>query len=54
MCMRETALFLLPVWNLTSDVTIVLLDPSFLYDAGISSIREHLRQKFAYLCLHGF
>ena len=27
---------------------------SFLYDAGIPAIREHLRQKLAYLCLHGF
>jgi len=33
--------------SLKSDVTIVFLD--FLYEAGIPAIREHLRQKFAYL-----
>jgi len=27
---------------------------SFLYDAGIPAIREHLRQKLAYLYLYGF
>jgi len=32
----------------------VFLDPDFLHDAGIPAIRKHLRQKMAYLCLHGF
>ena len=32
----------------------MFLDSDFLYDAGIPAIREHLRQKLAYLCLHGF
>ena len=40
--------------GLKSDVIIVFLDPDFLYDAGIPTIREHLRQKLAHLCLHGF
>jgi len=29
---------------LKSDVTVVFLDPDFLYDAEISAIRLHLRQ----------
>jgi len=40
--------------GLKSDVIIVFLNPDFVCDAGISAIREHLRQKLAYLCLHGF
>ena len=32
----------------------MFLNLIFLHDAGISVICEHLRQKFAYLCLHGF
>jgi len=32
-----------------SDVTIVFLDPDFLYDAKISAIRVHLRQIYDYL-----
>ena len=32
-----------------SDVIIVFLGPDFLYDAGISEIREHLRQIYFYL-----
>jgi len=28
-----------------SDVTIVFLDPDFLYDTGIPAICEHCRQK---------
>jgi len=30
--------------GLKSDVTIVFLDPDFLYDSKISAIRVHLRQ----------
>jgi len=41
-------------FQLKSDVTIVFLDPDFLHGAGIPAIREHYRQKLAYLCLHGF
>jgi len=40
--------------GLKSDVTILFLDPDFLHEAGILAIREHLRQKLAYLCLLGF
>ena len=40
--------------GLKSDVTIVFPELDFLYDAVIPAIREHLRQKLAYLCLHGF
>jgi len=40
--------------GLKSDVTIVFLDPDFLRNVGIPAIREHLRQKLAYLCLHEF
>jgi len=32
----------------------VFLNPSFLYDAGIAAIHKYLKQKLAYLCLHGF
>jgi len=39
--------------GLKSDVSIVFIDPDLPYDAGIPAIREHLRQKLAYLCLHG-
>jgi len=38
--MREIALFLLHAC-VKSDVTILFLDPNFLYDAGILAIREH-------------
>jgi len=40
--------------GLKSDIIVVFLDPIFLYDTGIPAIREHLRQKLAYLCLHDF
>jgi len=50
--MRE--LCLVSTSGLKYDVTVVILDPNFLYDARIPVIREHLRQKFAYLCLRGF
>ena len=40
--------------GLKSDVSVVFLDPNFLYDAGIPAICEHLRQKLAYLWLHDF
>jgi len=39
--------------GLKSHVTIVFLDPNFLSGAEIPAIREHLRQKLSYLCLHG-
>ena len=39
--------------GLKTDVIIVLLN-RISYDAGIPAIREHLRQKLAYLCLYGF
>ena len=32
----------------------MFLDRNFLHDAGMPAIREHLSQKLAYLCLHGF
>jgi len=37
-----------------SNVTVVFLDPDFLHDARIPTIREYLRQKSAHLCLRGF
>ena len=37
-----------------SDVTIVFPDPDFLQDAGISVIRNHLRQILRFSFLHGF
>jgi len=37
-----------------SDAAIVFIDPNFLQDARIPAIRQHIRQKLAYLCLHGF
>jgi len=37
-----------------SDVTVVFRDQNFVYDAGIPAILDHLRQKLAHLCLHGF
>jgi len=40
--MRETAV--ISTSGLKSDVTVVFLDPDFLYDAEISAIRVHLRQ----------
>jgi len=36
--------------GLKSDVIVVFLDPNFF----LGVIREHLRQKLTYLCLHGF
>ena len=35
--------------SLKSNVTIVFLDPDFLYDAQISAIRVYLRQIYFYL-----
>jgi len=32
----------------------MFLDPNFLHNVGIPAIREHLRQKLAYLRLQGF
>jgi len=40
--------------SLKSVITIMFLDPDFLYDAEIPAICKHLRQKVIYLCLHGF
>jgi len=40
--------------SLKSVITIMFLDPDFLYDAEIPAICKHLRQKVVYLCLHGF
>ena len=40
--------------GLKSDVTIVFIDPNFLHDARIAAIRDHLRQKLAYLRSHRF
>jgi len=37
-----------------SDVTIVFPDPDFLHSAGISVIREHLRQILRFSFLNGF
>jgi len=37
-----------------SDVTVVFPDPDFQLDAGISVIREHLRQILRFSFLHGF
>ena len=51
MRMCETALFLLPVWNLTSPSCSSTL---FTIWRDIPAIREHCRQKLAYLCLHRF
>jgi len=50
--MCETALFLLLVWNMDWRHRCISR-PNFLCDAGSPAIREHLRQKLAYLCLHG-
>jgi len=46
---------LISTYGLKSEI-IMFLDPDFvsLYDAGVPAIREHYRQKIAYLCLHGF
>jgi len=51
-CLRATGYSARPVWNLTS----LSCSPTLisLYDVGIPAIRKHLRQKFAYLHLHGF
>jgi len=32
----------------------MFLDPDYVYDMGIPAIHKDLRQKLAYLCLHGF
>jgi len=51
-CLRATGYSARPVWNLTS----LSCSPTLisLYDVAIPAIRKHLRQKFAYLHLHGF
>jgi len=41
--------YLISTSGLKSNVT--MFDRNFLYDAGIPEIREHLRQKLAYLCV---
>jgi len=51
-CKWRCAPFVMLILN-KSNATIVFLD-SDLYDAEIPAIREHLRQKLAYLCLHDF
>ena len=40
--------------GLKPDVIIVFIYTDFLYDVGITAIREHVKQKLAYLCLRGF
>jgi len=46
--------WLISTSGLKLNVTIVILVTDVLQDAGIPAIREHVRQKLAYLRLHGF
>ena len=50
MHVRETAC-LISTFDLKSDVTVVFLDPIFLYDAAITVIREHFRQLTYLFCM---
>ena len=52
MCMCESALFLLRLWNLTP--TVMFLDPIFLYEAGTPAKSRTLKAEtgiFMFLCI---
>jgi len=43
-CMAHARNGHISTFGLKSDVTVVFLDPDFLYDGKISAIRVHLKQ----------